>query len=342
MDSDPKRLISEAPSTTGETILVVDDEPHNAAIVQMALNARGYWAVTCSGGREAIEAILASPPSLVVLDVMMPDMSGFEVIQEIRSRPDLADLPVILLTARAEVPDRLKGFALGADDYVTRPFTMDELIARIEAALRKQRRISCLSKELDEMSLRSVTDELTQVRNRRYLMERAADEVSRSARTSQPLSCVMFDIDHFKAINDTLGHAVGDAVLREVAGRLASSARNSDVLARYGGEEFCLLLPDTSLEGAEKLAEKARFAVSGEPVVTQGNRVTVTISGGCSAGAPRRHGADVARELIRRADMALLEAKRRGRNQVVTFARLVDGMDTTPLPRSTRTRGNAE
>jgi diguanylate cyclase (GGDEF)-like protein len=218
-------------------------------------------------------------------------------------------IPVIFLTGSERRDDKIRGLDLGAVDYVTKPFDPFELLARVRAALR--------TKHLQDLLVQhSQIDPLTELANRRALTERLKQEWARTRRAQGRLAFIMGDVDHFKRVNDTHGHHVGDRVLRHVAGAVAESCRTSDLPARYGGEEFAVVVPDQSVEGAERLAERCRREVELVSVDAEGEAVRVTASFGVAdaadAGSPEH--------LIRLADEALYRAKEAGRNRVERHA----------------------
>ena len=238
---------------------------------------------------------------LVLLDRALPDGDGVELCREIRAAHP--DRYIVMLTGSAYDRDKLAGFQAGADDYVTKPFNLEELLARVRAGLR----IVTLQKALREQSL---TDELTGLRNRRALDDEFKVRFEASRRYRRPLSIAVVDVDYFKAINDSDGHQTGDAVLREVGARLRRSTRLTDFAARIGGEEFCVILPETALFEALQFGEKIRATIAASPV--EGHSVSVSVG---IASSPDSLFASV-EEMMFAADQALYRAKRNGRNRV--------------------------
>jgi diguanylate cyclase (GGDEF)-like protein len=297
---------------TQARILVVDDDAINLRVLRHVLTAYGYQVEAASHGREALEKALADPPDVILLDVMMPEMSGYDVFKSLREHSRTADVPVIFVSARGSVSDRVKGLELGAQDYVAKPYDPEELRARIRAVLRTKCDRDRLLAERESLAAQSVTDALTGVYNRRYLESRLGEEVARARRYGLPLGCMMIDLDHFKDINDRYGHQVGDQVLRGVAALMQSNLRVSDILARYGGEEFTVLATETGLEGTAATAEKLRSLLDTSPIPTDAGPLRITVSIGVAALRPE----EGASELLRRADLALYRAKEAGRNRV--------------------------
>ncbi|HKR00166.1 MAG TPA: diguanylate cyclase [Pyrinomonadaceae bacterium] len=300
-------------------ILVADDEPVNRTLIQRLLEREGYNVLTAKDGSDAVEQAQQTLPDLVILDVMMPEMDGMDACRLIKEDGRTRDIPVIFLSARDETEMKVNGLSLGADDYISKPFEADELIARVHVAIRLKRERDELRTSAEEASQRAelaqeraVTDALTGRLNRYGLQHILARESAEARRYHRPLSCLLIDLDNFKTVNDTYGHAIGDLALQQVAGVLAEAVRGSDTVFRYGGEEFLMLLPETDLEGAMALGEKIRAAAASRPF-GDGERVfKLTLSAGASSLSANESGND----MIARADMALYRAKENGRNRV--------------------------
>lgn len=296
------------------TILVAEDSLVVRAVVRRHLEAQGYAVLEADDGVAALQRCRDDQPDVVLLDVEMPGLNGHEVLAALKSEPELSLIPVVFLTGRTSTEDVVAGLALGAHDYLKKPFEPAELIARVSSAVRLralQDELRSRNLELDRLSR---TDGLTGLHNRWHAEEQLHHHASAARRHDLPLSAIMLDIDHFKDINDTFGHAAGDTVLREFATRLDALLRAEDIGARWGGEEFLVVLPITDLEGASVIGERCRATMADEPfVVPSGETVTVTISGGVASSK----GEDPER-LVRDADAALYEAKQSGRNRVVT------------------------
>ncbi len=299
------------------TILVAEDSLVVRAVVRRHLEAQGYAVIQAEDGPTALERCRAEQPDVVLLDVEMPDLNGYQVLEALKADSELSLIPVVFLTGRTSTEDVVAGLALGAHDYLKKPFEPAELIARVSSAVRLkavQDELRSRNAELDRLSR---IDTLTGLHNRRHIQEHLDQLASAARRHGQDLSAIMLDIDHFKAINDAFGHAAGDAVLQEFARRLDDILRAEDIGARWGGEEFLLVLPYTDLEGAAALGERFRASVADEPfVVPPGQTTRVTVSGGCASG----RGEDP-EQLVRDADAALYDAKQSGRNRVVVARR---------------------
>jgi diguanylate cyclase (GGDEF)-like protein len=304
--------MTDGPADSSEqVVLVVEDSPTVRALVARQLANSGFHVTEACDGQEAIEHCRRSAPDIVLLDVEMPKMDGYEVIKAMKSDPELENIPVVFLTGRETVEDVAKGLRLGAHDYLRKPFEEIELLARLSAAGRMKALQDELRRRHQQLLEVSRRDGLTGLFNRRFVEEQLPGLASSAARHQQPLAAVMLDIDHFKKINDTYGHAEGDLVLCEVADRMRSRLRLEDVLGRWGGEEFLIVLAQTNLHGAGVLAESIRQRVSDQPISISGTDIRVTVSLGCAASVQRDWEA-----LLRKADQALYEAKAAGRNCV--------------------------
>jgi diguanylate cyclase (GGDEF)-like protein len=295
-------------------IAVVDDDPSIRRLVRLFLKRSGYDIVEFATGNEAREQLMKIPWDLAILDRRLPDMDGVMLAQELKSNPEFKTRFVIMLTGEDEQEDKVEGLDLGADDYVTKPFQYPELMARIRAG----KRIVDLQKELLEtnkrLELLSITDGLTGLYNHRYFQDELARAFEESARYGRPLSLAIVDLDFFKKINDSYGHAVGDEVLKGVSKIFQESIRSTDLTARYGGEEFAVMMPETDVNDAIAFAEKIRRLVGSTPIQTQAGPVNVTVSVGvATVPHPKIH---AAKELVVAADNALYRAKHAGRNQV--------------------------
>lgn len=300
------------------TVLVVDDEPYHRDLLVRRLRDR-YEVLSAEDGPTALELAASHQPDLILLDVMMPDMDGYEVCRQLKANPATANVQVLFVTARGDPDDKITGLTAGGRDYVTKPFHADELLARVGAGVRAKQVMDALLAENRQLAVDSITDPLTGLRNRRYLDERMDQEIARARREGRPLGCLLVDVDHFKEINDTWGHEAGDQVLRDLASLLRTSFRTSDVLSRYGGDEFAALMPQAGFEDLERIAEKLRRKVERYPFTAGpgGPNVEVTVSVGAASLDGRENGA-----LLRRADAALYRAKAHGRNKVAADADL--------------------
>ncbi len=298
-----------------ETILIAEDDAHIAELIKIILEAKGYITHWAQDGQEALDEVRRLRPDLMLLDVMMPKLNGYEVLRQMKENEELKHIPVIFVTVRGETDSKVVGLRLGGHDYITKPFDLDELIARVEAALRikgEHDNLRAANRRLAELSM---TDPLTSLYNRRYLMERFDEEIERARRYAYPIACIMVDIDDFKQINDNYGHLQGDQALQQLALIMKNSNRVVDILARYGGEEFLMILPQTNLGGAETVAERFRQLIETARLVPGDPQQVLTVSLGASAYPAKRIGSK--EELLKRADEAMYEAKRLGKNRLV-------------------------
>jgi two-component system, cell cycle response regulator len=295
-----------------QQVLIIDDSPDIHQLLRVRLRPENVDLLHAENGEDGVESAVTLQPDLVLLDVDMPGVTGFDVCQRLKSDPRTSEIPVIFLTAAGEVLAKVQGFDLGAVDYVTKPFEPAELRARVRSALRMKR-------FQDLLAAKAQLDGLTGLWNRAYFDRRLLDEVQATARYGRTVSLVMLDIDHFKKLNDDFGHPFGDVVLQRVGELLAAALRASDAACRYGGEEFACILTETSLEGALIAGERIRDQLRGLDFVQKGRVVPVTASIGVSSteligvASPSIGGA-----LVESADRALYEAKRSGRDRVCT------------------------
>lgn len=292
-------------------ILIVDDAPTNVKILAEALRHDYRIKVETSGEAALATARSVPRPDLILLDIMMPEMDGYEVLRRLKNDPATQKIPVIFVTAKASENDEETGFNLGAVDYITKPFS----IAITKARVRNHIALKLQADMLEELSL---IDPLTHIHNRRFLDERLETEWKRSLRDGEPLSILMIDIDHFKSYNDHYGHGTGDDCLRQVAGTLMDGVfRPGDVVARYGGEEFVIILPQTDSQAAGRIAEQLRERILDLNIPhaysAAGARISVSI--GCAT-----TGTDVditsSTQLLQKADEMLYRSKALGRNRV--------------------------
>ena len=303
-------------TTSRGKIVIAEDSLVMRAIVRQHLEDHGYEVVEADDGNAALDACRTHRPDAALLDIEMPALDGHEVLAQMKADDALADIPVVFLTGRTGTDDIVAGIELGAHDYLKKPFEAPELIARVNSAVRVKRLQDELRERNAELDIVSRTDALTGLHNRRHAAEHLVKHVSSARRHGLALSVLMFDIDHFKAINDTYGHAGGDAVLREFAARLRPILRTEDIPARWGGEEFLVIAPVTTGEGAQALGERIRACIADTPFAIGADQTcSVTVSVGCASSR-----GDDPDALIDRADEALYLAKTSGRDQVICAA----------------------
>jgi two-component system, cell cycle response regulator len=304
-------------------ILVVDDSPTQLEWLVHVLENEGYAIATAADGKEAIRKVKGDPPDLVLLDMILPDMDGLEVLRIVKALPEDQFIPVIMLSVKADVDTKVAGLRIGADDFLAKPFAEAEILARCAAMLRiknLQERLREAQRKLEEQS---ITDALTGLKNRRFFDERLHEEYRRAQRYGDYLSLIMIDLDHFKAVNDRYGHPAGDSVLREAAALLRSSIRDPDICARYGGEEFAVILPKTHMSGALTVAERVWRALGAKEYALVGGAsgAPATIHVTASLGVAFYPSKEISSGelLLRFADQALYEAKKAGRNTICLF-----------------------
>ncbi|HVP12816.1 MAG TPA: HDOD domain-containing protein [Phycisphaerae bacterium] len=308
-------------------ILAVDDDPAILSMIKAQLTAEGYKVITATSGTEAFKIDLEEAPQMIITDWMMPQMDGLEFCRMLRLHGELGFVYVIILTAHTDRERVVEALQAGADDHLAKPWTRDELIAhvrageriaRLEAELRRRSlEISQYNAELiatnEKLREIATTDELTGLSNRREGLARLEEHWALAVRHADPLSCIIADIDHFKNLNDTHGHAVGDVVLRETARVLRQPLRAGELVSRIGGEEFLVLCPKSPAEAAQQAAERLRCAIESNTIRCKGMGLSVTISLGV---ADRTESMQQPEDLLRAADEALFAAKRVGRNRV--------------------------
>jgi diguanylate cyclase (GGDEF)-like protein len=294
------------------TILIADDSLVIRAVVRSGLEEEGYGVLEAEDGPSALAQCRLHRPDVVLLDVEMPGLDGYQVLAELKADAELKNTPVVFLTGRTGMDDLVAGLRGGAHDYLRKPFEAAELLARVGSAVHVKQLQDELWQRNAELSRMSRTDSLTGLYNRWHLDDVIARENSTARRHGERMSVVLFDIDHFKHVNDTYGHPAGDLVLVEFARRLTDQLRAGDIAGRWGGEEFLLILPRTDADGARRVAERIRIATAAMPVVATTNSIPVTVSGGCATGSKESPA-----ELLDLADSRLYQAKTAGRNRIV-------------------------
>ena len=314
MLSNGVNLLSE--STEKAKVLVLEDSPLDLEKITETLRRDGanvYSAANCAG---ALERALGEEFDLVIVSLTLMNEDGLRLCSQLRSHERTRQVPILLMIDEGDLQRVAKGLELGANDYVIKPIDRNELQARVRTQVRRKRYQDRLRANYEQSLSLALTDSLTGVFNRRYVSAHLPRLLDRAADSNKPVSILMFDIDHFKRVNDTFGHDVGDEVLREVAIRSAHNLRNFDLVARLGGEEFVVIMPDTDGEAALMVAERLRQRIGDTPFAVSApiGEITVTVSVGVAVGG--RVG-DTVDTLIKRADEALYEAKRSGRNRVI-------------------------
>jgi len=295
---------------TKQLVLLVDDISKNLQILGTVLKSEDLTVAFATNGKKAIEYVQKKLPDLILLDIMMPEMDGYEVCKHLKEDTKTMHIPIIFITAMSDADDEYRGFELGGADYITKPFNPKLVRARVESQLRLKRKTDLLEK------LSSI-DGLTEIPNRRRFDEAVDNEWSRSRRAQSNISLVLIDIDFFKQYNDRYGHAAGDKCLQKVAKTLSNTVRRpADFVARYGGEEFVVILPEIDHESALLMANKLKESIFQLELPHEASQVSqyVTISLGLATTIPK--GDQNHENLLETADKYLYEAKSSGRNQV--------------------------
>jgi diguanylate cyclase (GGDEF)-like protein len=287
-----------------QRVLIIDDSPEIQALLQARLKDEPISMHFADCGAAALAMVGNVKPDIILLDIEMPDMDGYEVCRQLRANPQTVNVPIIFISGADSTEEKIRGLDLGASDYVTKPFDPAELRARVRVALRT-------AYLMDLLARKAMIDGLTGLWNRSYLDVRLSAEIAAARRSGRAVSCIMLDVDRFKFVNDRFGHPFGDEVLRMIAVALNANCRAEDIVCRYGGEEFAVLLPNTQVAAAAELAERLRCAIEKETLRFKGQDVKVTASFGVAE--PLQ---DDPRTVIEAADAALYVAKKSGRNRV--------------------------
>lgn len=289
------------------TILVIEDHPDQRDLLAIVLQREGYRVVTAGNGVEAMEKLQKEDVQIALSDIMMPKMDGFELIKAIRSEPSFKGIYMILITARIQEGDRVRGLDLGADDYITKPFSFSELLARVRVGSR-------VVNYQQNLEYQTQTDPLTGLFNRRAFERKIAEEYERAKRYTHAVSVLLLDIDNFKNINDTYGHHGGDMALVKISAILRERTRRSDFPARYGGEEFVLILPETDQESALQVANKIHEEIRSQMFGTTTTPFALTVSIGLSSTSTKPY--SDWRQMLEDADQAMYLAKNSGKDRV--------------------------
>ena len=306
-------------STDSYPILVVEDDLLSFRIIEAKLQSLGHIVTSAVNGSEALELIKRGVFPILITDLNMPVMDGLELCRAVRSQ----DLPgyvyIIIITSLDTREDVIAGLHAGADEYLTKPINHAELEARLNTGKRILALERSLRKANEEIHLLSISDPLTRVFNRGYLSARLTEEIDRAQRYKHPLSIIMCDIDHFKRINDSLGHQAGDLVLENFARLLKRLIRPKiDCLARYGGEEFVIILPETNFAGSQIMADRLHKNFNEMKILLQDEEISITASFGACGFAATPSQSITPDSLIKRVDDLLYQAKKEGRNRVIS------------------------
>ena len=284
------------------TLLIVDDAPSNIQLLAGLLKDK-YQIKIATDGQRCLDLAQSDPvPDLILLDVQMPEMNGYEVCRHLQANDSTRQIPIIFVTGKDQTEDEEFGLILGAVDYIIKPYSPAIVEARVATHIK-------LKQQNDALRRLAMEDQLTGLYNRHVLMDVSTKRISQAHRHNLTLSVLMIDIDHFKAVNDEHGHSVGDAVLRQVAAIFKQQIRTEDVIARFGGEEFVIILDNCDLAKGAKKAELLRAALTGSPI--EGLRVSASFGL-----AQLRDKDETFEQVLHRADEALYNAKNNGRNRV--------------------------
>lgn len=315
------------------SVLIVDDNSQNLQVLADILESCGYETGFAMSGKQALDYIKLEKPDLILLDVMMPDMDGYETCAILKRDPEYSEIPIIFLTAKVETEDIVKGFQVGGLDYIAKPFNSLELKSRVKTHLELKGSQDELRESFDELreaknlieiqneklnevmkqlEILSKIDPLTELYNRRSMIEEMESE-EKNCQDNCSFTIVMGDIDFFKTVNDTYGHDCGDSVLKDISKVIKLVIRKQDSVARWGGEEFLILFKDYNADNAKELTERIRKAVSTHDFNFNNSKINITMTFGISQYTE----GDTLDEVIKRADNALYEGKKAGRNTVI-------------------------
>lgn len=300
-------------------ILVLNDSQLESQIMKDVLTTVGHEVKVVTKARESFDALERFKPHLMILDIVLDEgFTGIDLAKKFKALPQFRDLPLIFMSGSSSKQDLVMALRSGGTDFIYKPFHNEELLARIDVALRQKSMLDWLRVREEALKVESMIDFLTNLPNRQYLTNRLQEEISRVNRYKSPTFCfIMADIDKFKQVNDTYGHLAGDQILTYVANLFQSRLRTSDTAFRFGGEEFCILGPETDLEGGYTMAESLRQALAEQTITVTVNHRTFDLNVTCSFGvAEFAKSIDTAESLIARADEALYRAKQNGRNRV--------------------------
>jgi len=313
-------MIDEWFRPSSQRILIVDDNPVNTHLLRKSLESEGFKISVATSGNVALKIIPRSLPDLILLDVMMPGLNGFETCRKLKEDSATRDIPIIFVTAKSDSEDIVKGFEVGGVDYITKPFRLKEVLSRIKTHLKLRMLIKRHEKIINELREANLEldnlaneDPLTGILNRRAVREKMEDEKTRFDRTNEPYSVILGNLDYFKKINDEFGRDPGDYILIQVSKMLKDNIRKPDFVSRWGAEAFLLFLPETNLDGAVNLAEKLRQRIESTHAIFNQHKFKITMSLGVSV---YEKGMTID-DCITKADELLYRAKAAGGNKVI-------------------------
>lgn len=309
-------------------VVVLDDNNQNLKLISDVLEDAGYDVSLCLTSFQLLDYLDEDLelPDIIILDVMVPDLDGFEVCKRIKNNERTKDVPIIFLSAKTETVDIVYGLGVGGVDYITKPFRPIELVARIQTHIEiknirdelkeKNKELLLLNQQLEEYAIK---DPLTKLYNRRMMLTKFDEEISRSKRNNDVFSVVLLDIDKFKEVNDNYGHNFGDEVLKIFSDLLMNSKRLEDFVARWGGEEFLIILPHTDAKGAYTVASRIKNKVNDYEYLYNDISLHITATFGIAEFCYE----DTVEKIIKKADFALYYGKENGRNQIFIYDELV-------------------
>lgn len=298
---------------TMQTILIIDDAKENIVVLSRLLKTQANIIFALSG-EEGLKIAGTNVPDLILLDISMPGLNGFEVLEHLKQAAATADIPIIFITGIPDAETEEKGLNLGAVDYITKPFASAVVKARVRHQLKLQRLTTALIDANARLTQLAMSDPLTGAHNRRYFLDALKKELDRVQRYRHPSILMVFDIDHFKCINDNHGHDVGDKVIIEMVRISSTILRKNDIFSRFGGEEFTILLPETPLAEAEQIANRLCAQIARTAIETPEQQLSFTVSCGVTQLREDDKSPDT---ILKRADIALYQAKQSGRNKVI-------------------------
>jgi two-component system, cell cycle response regulator len=303
------------PGSACDRVLVADDDAMFRKILQTWLEDWGYQVTIAEDGAKAWSILQEElPPQILILDWIMPDITGVDVCRRVREQNRAPYQYILLATANDAKQDLVRGLEAGADDYLTKPFDKRELQARLRAANRILTLQHDSIQAQEQLLFQATHDSLTGLSNRRAILETLHRELERAARSDEAMGVLLIDVDHFKMINDTHGHLIGDDVLREIAQRINHAVRVYDSVGRYGGEELLVVLPGCGRDQIHEGAERIRSAIDRTPMLLNGSKISVTVSIGATIATG---GTMSDTEMLAAADIQLYRAKKNGRNRTV-------------------------
>jgi two-component system cell cycle response regulator len=299
-------------------VLIVDDDKAQILLIQDALGGENLEIVAAVDARETFEAIYRQIPDLIILDIGLPGEDGFDILRSIRVEPRYDGVPIVIYSGSHDIESKTRALDLGAVEYLEKPLHARELAAHVRAILRFKLKQDQIFEEYKRLSELSLIDPLTGAYNRRALDTFLKSRLSESSRHGIPVSCVMFDIDHFKDVNDSHGHHVGDVVLKDISDLVRGVCRQEDALIRYGGEEYLVILFHTPRDGAEIFGERVRERVAEHEFKAGDVEIEITMSGGIASQPEDDVSSGDHEAMIKLADKRLYAAKRAGRNQIIS------------------------